>query len=296
MSPEASPATATGHPGACGEADVVLNLAGVNPLRSWVEAVPHRVLVDKDPVFTMLRHRIDPVARERAAAHTAFFTFGENISSLPDDGFPWQPTRHPIQLDQWPAVASAGNGMLTTVMQWESYSAIESDGRRYGRKAESFAPYLSLPHRVGRRFELTIGGPNVPRELLESHGWRLRDPRESTPDPWCYRSYIQESRAEFGIAKEGYASTGCGWFSERSASYLASGRPVVVQDTGFSTVIPVGAGVLAFSTPDEATAAIDDLERSYAVHSAAARELAESHFDARIVLSSLLERVLGAST
>jgi hypothetical protein len=276
--------------GACRDADVLLDLAGVNPLRPWLEEIPHRVLVDKDPVFTQFRHLADPSARARAAAHTAFFTFGENVAALPDDGFPWRATRHPIWVEGWPLAPAPRDGRFTTVLQWESYAAAEHDGLRYGRKAESFAPFLSLPERLGRRFELVVGGPNVPRDLLESSGWIVRDPLEVVADAWAYRRYVQGSRGELTVAKEGYVTARCGWFSERSASYLATGRPVVTQETGFSDVLPNGLGLLAFSTLEEAVAAVESVDREYTPHCHAARELALAHFDARPVLASLLER------
>ena len=281
---------------ACADADLVLDLAGVNPLRPWVEGIPHRVLVDKDPVFTQARHLAKPEARERASAHTAFFTFGERVEALPDDGFPWQPTRHPIWLPAWPAVPPPAAGRFSTVMQWESYAPAELNGARLGGKGASFEPYLGLPGRLGSRFELAIGGASFPRALLEEHGWLLRDPLEAVPDAWAYRRFVRASRGEFAIAKEGYVSTHCGWFSERSASYLASGRPAVVQETGFSDVLPAGEGLLAFSNLDGAAAAVEEVDAFYGRHCRAARELAEAHFDARAVLGSLLERVTTGAT
>src|SRR5262249_55725716 len=143
---------------ACADADCVLNLAGVNPLRPWLESVEQRVLVDHDPVFTQIRHLNDPEAASRAAQHTAFFTLAENFGragpTVPDDGFDWQPTRLPIWLEGWPVTPSPREPRFTTVMQWESYPAREHDGVRYGTKADSFDPYLDLPQRVSPRLEL----------------------------------------------------------------------------------------------------------------------------------------------
>jgi hypothetical protein len=275
--------------GVCASADLVLNLAGVNPLGAWLERVPHRVLVDKDPVFTQLRHLRDPAEATRAAQHTAFFTFAANLGALPPDGFAWQPTRHPIWLEGWPVAPPTPDAPFSTVMQWESYPAVEHGGVRYGTKADSFGPYLDLPRRV-ESLELTVGGP-APVELLRAHGWTVRDSLETVSDPWSYRSYVQRSAGEFGVAKHAYVLPRSGWFSERSASYLASGRPVVAQETGFSQWLPGGEGVVGFSDADEAVAAIDDVRARYRRHARAARELAETYFDSRSVLSSLLERV-----
>ncbi len=219
----------------CKTGDVLLNLAGVNPLRPWFMDIPARVFVDKDPVFTQIRHLTDSAALNKAKQHTAFFTFGENIgcnwSTIPNDGLPWQATRHPIFLDAWSATPGVEQGKFTTVMLWDSYPAREYNGQHYGMKSDSFTPYLDLPTETGDIFELAVGSPKVPHTLLCSKGWIVRDPREPTLDPWTYQCYIQQSKAEFSVAKHGYVTSRSGWFSERSAAYLASGRPVLVQET-----------------------------------------------------------------
>ena len=293
--------TGTWHGGAagairrvCAEADCVLNLAGVNPLRPWLESVEHRVLVDHDPVFTQIRHLYDPAAARRAEQHTAFFTLAENFgrvgTTVPDDGFAWQPTRLPIWLEGWPVTPPPRERRFTTGMQWESYPAREPDGARYGTKADSFEPYVDLPARVSPLLELVVSGPNAPRERLRARGWNTRDPLDAVPDPWVYREYVQRSAAEFTVAKHGYVVTNSGWFSERSAGYLASGRPVVCEETGFSEWLPPGDGVVSFSSADEAVAGIEDVSSRYGAHAEAARNLAEIFFDSRRVLASLLER------
>jgi hypothetical protein len=277
----------------CRGADLLLNISGVNPIRDWFRNVPARALVDTDPVFTQIRHLSEPAAREMAERHTAFFSFGENIGragcSVPDDGFPWQPTRQPVVLRAWPVTQGPPDGRFTTVMQWDSYRSREHGGQLYGMKSTSFAPFLDLPRRVASRLELAVGSESAPRDLLRDHGWIVRDPLEPTRDPWTYQQYIQRSGAEFSVAKHGYVVSRSGWFSERSAAYLASGRPVVTQETGFSTWLPTGAGVLAFSSPDEAVSCIEEVERRHDFHSRRAREIAEAHFDSRTVLASLVE-------
>jgi hypothetical protein len=291
---------------ACASADVVLNVSGVNPVRPWLAHAPVRVLVDTDPAFTQIRHLDDAAARERAHAHTAFFTFGENVGSprasrsreaaadLPDDGLPWQPTRQPIVLDAWPVTPGPMDGAFTTVMQWDSYESRRHGGRTYGMKSRSFEPYAGLPGRVAARLEIALGSPSAPRAELAAQGWSIRDPLEVTRDPWTYQAYVRASKAEFSVAKAGYVLSRSGWFSERSACYLASGRPVVVQDSGFSAWLPTGDGVLAFDGPDGAVAAIESVAADYAHHCRAARDIAQSYFDSDAVLSELLERA-GAS-
>jgi len=251
------------------------------------------VLIDTDPAFTQIRHISNAKARALALSHTAFFSFGENIGrsgcSVPDDGLPWQPTRQPVVLNAWQADQGRADGQFTTVMLWDSYDALEFDGRRYGMKSESFAPYLDLPQSTGLVFTLAIGSPSVPRELLSAKGWNLCDARMPTLDLSTYQKFIRQSKAEFSVAKHGYVVSHSGWFSERSASYLASGRPVVVQQTGFNKWLPGQAGVFGFNTPEEALSAIEAINSDYDFHCRAAREIAGEYFDSRRVLLQLLE-------
>ncbi|HYX81752.1 MAG TPA: hypothetical protein VE714_05120 [Gemmatimonadales bacterium] len=277
----------------CASADVALNVSGVNPVRPWWRSVPVRVFIDTDPAFTQIRHLSDPTSLARAREHSAFVTFGENFARsgcmVPDDGLPWHPTRQPIVLDAWPVTAAPSSAKFTSVLQWDSYPARVFRGQRYGMKSESFGPHLDLPAKLGPRFELAVGSPTAPRELLRDKGWVIRDPLETTRDPWSYQGYIQESKAEFSVAKHGYVVSRSGWFSERSAAYLASGRPVVVEQTGFSDWLQTDGGVVPFSTPEQAAEGIADVNARYDFHSRAARACAETYFDARNVLARLLE-------
>lgn len=281
--------------GYCEEADVVLNVSGVNPLRPWLMEAPVRALIDTDPVFTQLKHLTDAEARNRASLHTAFLTFGENIGSdsskVPHDGLPWRPTRQPIVLDEWPVTPGRQYGAFTTVMQWDSYSAREYDGHRYGMKSASFAPYLTLPLKTQSTLEIALGNRTAPRDVLVENGWTLSDPLCVSRDPWNYQAYIQQSKAEFSVAKQGYVVSQSGWFSERSACYLASGRPVLVQDTGFPEWMETGAGVFAFSNPEEALAGLEDINSRYVHQCRAARDMAGAYFDSRLVLDHMLDEV-----
>jgi len=277
----------------CTSADVCLNLSGANVLRQWVMDIPVRVYVDTDPVFTQIRNLLDPKRRAHALSHTAFFSFGENFRNpgctIPDDGFAWQPTRQPVVLDAWPVTAGPDRAPFTTVMVWDSYPAQEYAGRTFGMKSASFADYFDLPARTQETLELALGGASAPRAELRRKGWQLLNPLEPSRDPWTYQRYLQRSKAEFSLAKHGYVAARSGWFSERSAGYLASGRPVVVQETGFSDWLDADGGVIAFNTPDEAIAGVGDVGRRYTYHCRAAREIAEQYFDARSVLARLLD-------
>ena len=284
----------------CETADLVLNISGANPLRSWLENVPVRVFIDTDPVFEQIRQLTVPERRQRALQHNVFLSFGENIEredhAIPRDGHPWQATRQPIVLDSWPVTPGPESAKFTTVMQWESYRAREYQGVGYGLKAASFEPYMDLPLRTGPVLELALGTPSAPRELLRSKGWAIRSPLEVTRDPWTYQEYLRDSKGEFSVAKQGYVKARSGWFSERSAAYLASGRPVLTQETGFSDWMETGEGVVGFTSPDEAAKGAEEIQRRYPEHCLAARTVAEEYFDSGKVLPRLIELAGKSST
>jgi hypothetical protein len=284
----------------CASADILVNLGNTNPLRPWLMNIPVRVLVDTDPGFTQIRILTEPDRRRRASEHTAFFTFAENIGlercTIPRDGMPWKPTRQPLVLDVWPVTPGPAKGKFTTVMQWDSYPTREHNGHRYGMKSDSFGPYVDLPEKVGSVFELALGGKGAPRQFLRSKGWMLCDPIEKSTDLRIYQHFIQQSKAEFTVAKQGYVASWSGWFSERSLNYLASSRPVLTENTGFHEWLPVGDGVVAFSSPEEAVAGIDEIDCRYEHHCRSAREVAAEFFDARKVLTRLIEKAFATDS
>ena len=276
---------------ACRECDVYVNLSNIN----WIpelEQCRRRLLVDTDPAFTQIGgHGLGgPFSRY----HT-LFTYGENVHlpgcDMPAGGARWLPTRQPVVLDLWPVKAAYPSAPFTTVVNWSAYGDREHEGRVYGQKDREFEPFFSLPRDTGEAMEIAVNNaPETVRERLTDGGWRLADPLEVAKNPWTYQRYLWASRAEFGVAKHGYASTQCGWFSDRSSAYLAMGRPIVVQDTGFSAFLPCGEGLLAYRTPEEAVAAIRRLHDDYDAHCRAARAVVEEYFDARQVLTCLLEQ------
>ncbi len=283
----------------CANADLVLNVSCANPLRPWLTDIPVRVLIDTDPVFTQIRNLTDPVRRERSLRHNAFFSFAGNITSsgchVPDDGLAWQTTRQPIVLSAWPVTAGPEDGQFTTVMQWDSYATREYAGVLYGMKSQSFSPYTDLPRCTNAVLELSVGSESAPRALLRDKGWVVRDPCEVASDPWTYQRYLQNSKAEFSVAKHGYVVSRSGWFSERSAAYLASGRPVLVQETGFSDWMESGSGVVPFESPDGARVAIAEINTRYEFHCRKAREIAEEYFDSSGVLADLVEHAMNGA-
>jgi hypothetical protein len=183
---------------------------------------------------------------------------------------------------------------LTTVASWRgSYGPVEHHGRTLGVKAHEFRKYLELPGRIDQRLELALDihpDDEVDRRRLLDHGWRLVDPRLHAESPDRFRHYVQASSGEFSVAQEVYVATNSGWFSDRTVRYLASGRPALVQDTGFSRQLPVGAGLVAFSNMEEAVVGAKSIDADYAEHAAAARDIAERHFDSNVVLPRFLDR------
>ena len=171
-------------------------------------------------------------------------------------------------------------------MQWDSYRARAYGGRRYGMKSDSFTEFEELPSRAGSVFEIALGSENAPRERLRAKGWRLLDPLEVTRDPWTFQEFIRASKAEWSVAKHGYVASRSGWFSERSAAYLASGRPVLTQATGFSDWLETGAGLLAFDTLEDALAGMAEIDGDYPRPTCGARAGRSSSTRARSPASS----------
>jgi hypothetical protein len=281
---------------ACCSADLLLNVSGLLTDPDLLEGPSVRAYLDLDPAFNQLWHSsgID----RGFAGHERHFTVGGAIGldgcPVPTCGIDWIPTLPPVVLRHWPAAPAAVCGPLTTVANWRSYGSIDWEGTFYGQKAHSLRPLSELPRHAGERFVLALAiHPDETHDLrmLADGGWRLEDPRRVAGTTRAYRDFIAGSKAELGIAKAGYATARCGWFSDRSACYLASGKPVLAQDTGLSGLLPTGEGLLTFATVEQAVGAIGELARDYARHSRAARELAESHLDSRRVLIRLLERV-----
>ena len=275
-------------------ADLLINVSGVLERPDEYRQARRMVYIDSDPVFTQVklaRGQMD--FRKLIDLHDVLFSFGESFSSaMPETGLRWLPTRQPIVLSEW-RPGQPHREVFTTVMNWTSYKPVVFNGQTYGQKDLEFQRFIDLPQRVSPTvLEIAVNQGktrHTPRSLLAHKGWQVVNPAEVCPDFESYRDYIQSSKGEWSVAKNGYVVGQAGWFSCRSACYLAAGRPVVVQDTGFRSVLPVGEGLLAFSSVDEAVAAIREVEENYAQHARAARDIAETCFDADKVLTRLIE-------
>jgi len=253
------------------------------------------VLIDGEPGFTQMKM----VQREGTPAqlppYDSYYSTGRNIgtpaSSAPSAGKAWRPLFHPVVLDLFPATPVPEGAPITTVMNWQSYEPLVFEGTEYGHKAPEFERFLDLPGRCRSQLEAAVAGHAVPWDRLHAHGWRTRNAHDVTRSFDAFREYIQGSSAEFGVCKSGYVATHSGWFSDRSAAYLASGRPVVLQDTGFGDHLPTGRGLFAAATVDQAAAAIGEIEADPVRHSRWAREVAAECLEASVVLPRFLVEV-----
>jgi len=279
---------------AADDADLLLNLSGLLTDEEILNRIPVRAFVDLDPAFTQLWDQAEGLDLG-FEHHNRFVTIGLALGSagcaVPTCGHPWITTPQPIVLEHWPEADTPTLGALTTVGNWRAYGSIDHRGIRYGQKAHSLRPLIDAPRRAGARFALALGiHPDERSDLdaLRRHGWELIDPDMAAGTPRRYRHFVRRSWAEFGLAKQGYVASACGWFSDRSICYLASGRPVLAQDTGFSPYLPTGEGLIAFRTSDDIAAGVEALRRDYVGHRRAARAIAEETFDSDRVLTRLL--------
>jgi hypothetical protein len=263
------------------DADLFINLSGGSWFwRDEYARIPRKVFIDSDPAFTQLAiAKAEPWYVEFFRRFDRLFTFGANIgtpaSAIPTGEFTWRKTWQPITLDDWRTDA-APRDRFTTVMTWQ----IESFADVGGNKDQEFVKFIELPSKTAQRFELAINGP---QSLLRQYGWDAVDAMAVSRTPDAYRAFVQGSKAEFGVANR------TGWFSDRTECYLASGRPALVQDTGWTAHVPAGEGLLAFSTVDDALAGIDRINSNYECHARRAAEIAREHFDAARVLTKLLD-------
>jgi hypothetical protein len=283
------------------EADAIINLCGSHRLRDEHLQCKTRVLIDTDPGYQQINYANgDPAERVYLGAHTHFFTYGANLGRpecpIPPGDIAWRPTRPPVDIDLWPAPAEGHEpDCFTSIASWDNRGKdIEYNGSTYlWSKHVNFLKFLDLPRcRPTTCFRMAIQPPtDAVRSEVETHGWRLVDPRPISAGLDGYRDFIAGSRGEFTVAKDIYARTNSGWFSDRAVCYLASGRPVVTMRTGSARLYPTGEGLFDFATHDEAVAAIDAIGADYPRHSRAAREVAREYFAADRVLAAVLNEI-----
>ena len=250
-----------------------------------------RILVDGEPGATQMKWTNKLASGEALPQFDHYFSNGANVGSagntIPTAGKSWRPLFNPVVTDLFDISPPPPDAPFTTVMNWQAHGKLVFQGVTYGQKDVEFQRFIDLPCRTSAALEVAVSG-RIPRDELTAAGWRIRSAHDVTISYDAYRDYIAASRGEFSVAKHIYVATHSGWFSDRSAAYLAAGRPVVLQETGFSQHLPCGRGLFAASTPGEAAAALDEISGDYARHSAWAREVAREHLDARVVLRRVL--------
>jgi hypothetical protein len=276
------------------EAELLIDVMGFLDDEEISAAARRRVFLDIDPGFPQIWRELG--LADLLSGYDDFVTVGANLGrpecALPDCGLSWIAIRPPVVLDEWP-VEPALDAPFTSVATWRGrFAPLEWRGETYGLRAHELRKFAELPARSGLEFELALdidSGDERDRELLAAGGWRLVDPKEAAPDPWSYRDFIARSGAEFMVAKDTYVRSHSGWFSDRTACYLASGRPAVVRDTGLDGTLPDGEGLFVFRTFDEALDAVGRASRDRARQGRAARRIAEELFDSDKVLGGLLD-------
>jgi hypothetical protein len=277
-------------------AELIINLHGGTVPLPEHSATGRLVYLETDPVDVQIElyHNVQETI-DFLAQHCAHFTFGENYGRadcrLPvSDRFVFKPTRQPVVSDFWDKADGPGE-LFTTIGNWrQPWREITFQGEVYHwSKHYEFVKFLDLPSRTSQPFELALSSlEEDDRRMLEARGWRVRKGMSISRDADTYRDYVVRSRGEFTVAKDQNVRLRSGWFSDRSATYLAAGRPVVTQDTGFGDNLPTGTGLFGFLTTDEALAAIESINADYPRHHRAARSMAREYFDSDVVLRKLL--------
>jgi hypothetical protein len=281
------------------EAAAFLNVTGAQELRDEHLACPRRIYVETDPVAAQIKvAQGEPETLAALAAHDTHFSFGGNFGALdckvPLLRFKWLPSVQPVILDLWDNQPFAGtNGAAyNTIATWQNKGkdVIYNGETYYWSKDREFVKILDLPLRRDVPFELAVGVDGEVRQQLEKCRWRLTDPVSISSDLSRYRDFIIHSRGEFTVAKDQNIRLRSGWFSDRTACYLAAGRPAINQDTGFGSYLPTGKGLFSFQTMEDILAAVDEIESDYAGNCRAARDIAEEYFAAEKVVGSLMKR------
>jgi hypothetical protein len=277
-------------------ADLFLNVMGFLDDEEILSLASNRVFLDIDPGFGQMWQELG--LHTMFSGHDHYVTIGENIGKegcgIPTCGLNWITTRQPVVLDHWSVSETRDQG-FTTVCNWRGeYGPVPFQGKTYGLRAHEFRKFVSLPIDTGERFELALDihdADDRDKALLHRNGWSLSNPKITARGPAEYRSYIQRSAAEFMVAKNMYVDTRSGWFSDRSICYLASGKPVLAQDTGLQHLYPCDEGLLTFESNNEAIDKVGKISRDYSRHARAARNIATEFFDSNKVLTSLLNKL-----
>ncbi len=278
------------------EADGLINICGASKLKEEHLKIPVRIYMETDPVFSqMALEKDDAETKNALSLYTHHFTYGENLGnadSIPLPIFDWHKTRPPVVLDLWRFLLEPGDS-FTTIATWDNNDrdvSYKGEKIRWSKK-ENFLKILELPKKTGQKFTIALGGKITSGDvgILRKNGWNIADAVEKSSSLDNYQDFIYHSKGEFTVAKDLVVKTNSGWFSDRSACYLAAGRPVVTEETGFSKLIPTGNGLFSFKTIEEAASAIEEISKNYEHHSESARKIAEDYFDSDKVLGEMIK-------
>jgi len=285
--------------------DLFINISGASFIPDHLSPKCIKIFLDTDPGYNQIIIHEKPewsenVVRwcETVKAHNQHFTYAENINekdcTIPKLPYEWKTTRMPVLLDIWKPVKKDKSMSIpwSTIMTWNAFKGkLKYKGLEYNSKNCEFEKFITLPKRITSPILVAVGGKDIPIARLKENGWRIVDGPSSTISPEEYFKFIRKSKAEFSVAKQVYVEMKTGWFSCRSACYLAAGKPVVVQDTGFSKFIPTGSGLFAFTTMQEIITSMESVEEDYYLHAIMARDIAEEYFDSGKVLNQMLDTI-----
>ena len=281
-------------------ADIFLDM-GNNGSGAWMEeaeGIPVRVLYEGEPGYAQIVMERRRISGENIDEYDFYYSVGSQIgttnSTAPTAGQKWRHLGAVVATDLISPTPAPPDGAFTSVMTWKSHKELEFEGETYGQKDLEFEKFIALPRLVNVPMEVRVTGSHVPMVRLRHHGWRIPEMKSVTQSMVDYHAYIRQSAGEFSVAKNVFVKTRCGWIGDRSGTYLASGRPVVLQDTGFSNHLPCGEGLFAVNNVDEAVEAIARIKADPVLHSKAARRIAVEHLDAKLCLSRFLEELSGS--
>jgi hypothetical protein len=280
-------------------ADLYLDMGSYGTWSEESMAVGMRILIEGEPGYTQIKMIEKSEKGDPFPGYDKYFTNGFNLglrdNETPTAGIKWGHLFHPVKTSLFPVLPSVKGAAFTSIMNWRAQMPVEYNGRVYGQKDVEFLQFINLPAISPAPMEIALGGgagaKEVPVDMIREHGWTVKNSRKVTLNFDLYRGYFSQSRGEFRVCKNVFVAFRTGWFSDVSAAYLASGRPVVAQDTGFSDHLPVGKGLFAVNTPEEAAEAIKEIEGNYFVHSNAAREIANEYLEAEKVMKTFMTKI-----
>ncbi|HKO79475.1 MAG TPA: hypothetical protein VJU78_03730 [Chitinophagaceae bacterium] len=276
-------------------ADCYIDLGTQNGWEQESSSCPRRVLIDGEPGFSQIHHSNNEELEQRYSRYNYFFTNGYNIgrngNTIPIGNVHWKHMYSPVHADMFKVSTPAKDAPFSTVMNWQSHKPITYNGNQYGQKDIEFEKFIQLPTLVNSPMEVAVSGKNIPATLLANFKWNVVNGTATTKSYESFCNYVEKSKAEFSVCKNVFVALNTGWFSDKSAVFLACGRPVVLEDTGFSEHLPCGLGLIAVKNVDEASTAITEIENNWDKHSKAAREIAMECLNTRVILKRFMNEI-----